>query len=118
MEDDQPRRGKTHEENMRDLALFLDGEPERNEEECDMFSVDQKVVIKVYYNTPSFWNQEGNMNKYMGKTVTIMRINAQEETVRIHEDGGQWTWRFEDLDPVEDTNNPNFLFRKRKRKVR
>jgi len=54
------------------------------------------VIVKTYETRPSVWNQEGLMDKYMGKIVTIKHASR----VRIWEDGGKWMWRSGDFEEV------------------
>ena len=53
------------------------------------------------------WNQEGKMDKWMGKVVTINEINGKD--IHIKEDAGEyvygklngWTWLKEDFEPID-----------------
>ena len=67
-----------------------------------------KVVIKRKTD-PSFWNFEGQMDKWIGKTMTIKSI--EKGFYKMEEDQGEgswgstdgWTWSEQDLEPVAIT---------------
>lgn len=61
----------------------------------------QKVRVKRYDQRPDHWNSDGEMDKYMGKVVTIKNIAFG--IVRIKED--RWAWRIEDFVPVKFTKS-------------
>ena len=63
--------------------------------------VGQKVRVKRYDQRPDYWNLDGEMDKYMGKVVTIKNIGYG--IVRIKED--RWMWRIEDFIPVKFTKS-------------
>lgn len=60
-----------------------------------------KVRVKRYDQRPDHWNSYGEMDKYMGKVVTIK--NIAYDIVRIKED--RWVWRIEDFVPVKFTKS-------------
>lgn len=60
-----------------------------------------KVRVKRYDQRPDHWNSDGEMDKYMGKVVTIKNIAFG--IVRIKED--RWIWRIEDFVPVKFTKS-------------
>lgn len=65
--------------------------------------VGQKYKIKKYKVIPPRWNQDGDMNHWMGKIVTIKYIMVgptDERLVRIKEDDGHWVWREQDFEPI------------------
>lgn len=61
--------------------------------------VGDKVIIKEYKRTPAHWNWDGNMNMWMGKTVTVSEIGTTG--FRIREDS-RWWWSLEDIVKAED----------------
>ena len=75
----------------------------------------QKVKIKTFERRPNHWNSGGNMDCYMGKTVTVFS-RSSDHSFRIEEDIGRWIWEYSDID-IEISNNPNALFKSRKNKT-
>ena len=59
-----------------------------------MFEVGEKV--RVVNKRGEHWNQDGLMDRYMGKTVTI----AQTGDYKIKEDKGRWFWQESDFEKV------------------
>lgn len=61
--------------------------------------------IKDYDWPPSSWNQDGEMNRYFGKTVKIKAVNG---TIEIVQDKGDYrTWYFNSGDFIQEINNIN-----------
>lgn len=68
--------------------------------------IGQKVRVKVFKKTPAGWNFDGEMDKWMGKLVTIKYISHDRinNVVRIQEDS-KWRFResnFEENDILDD----------------
>ena len=61
------------------------------------------VQVKKFTKRPTSWNSMGEMDKYMGKLVTIYYVNSNTN-IRIEEDECRWRW--EETDFV-DTNEIN-----------
>lgn len=73
------------------------------------FKVGQKV--KLVNKRPDFhvvggWNDMGNMDKFLGKVVTIKRIDEYRKGLRFEEDGGRYIWDFR---LVEEEIKPTVL---------
>lgn len=69
-----------------------------------------KVRVKRYDQRPNRWNPNRKMDKYMGKVVTIKRINSASGDISIKEDNEDqcwcgWAWKSEDFVPVEFTKS-------------
>jgi hypothetical protein len=67
-----------------------------------------KVKIRVYPKTPDFWADDGSMNKYMGETLTILKM-TNDGLYKMIEDP-RWVFRRSDFEVVESNLNPNILF--------
>ena len=65
------------------------------------FKIGDKVRIKKFKTRPYHWNNEGRMDKYSGRVVTVSSICGCE--IRICEDGGKWSWNESDFAPAEFT---------------
>lgn len=70
--------------------------------------VGQKVRIKTYNRRPGYWNSRGEMDKYMGKVVTIRRVS--DTGVKIKEDKNEncdtgWSWGISDFVPLKFTKS-------------
>ena len=59
-----------------------------------MFEVGEKV--RVVNQRGEHWNQDGLMDRYMGKTVTI----TQTGDIKIKEDKGRWFWQESDFEKI------------------
>ena len=74
-----------------------------------------KVRIKIYERRPHFWNSSGQMDKYMGKKLTISEC-LSNPAYKMKE-CPHWTWLREHFDVIEgDTGimEPNFAFHLKK----
>lgn len=61
--------------------------------------VGDKVRIKTYYTRPSFWNDNGYMDKYMGRVVTIDYIDASSFRIKSDwSDPQNWWFLFEHIE--------------------
>lgn len=70
--------------------------------------VGQKVRIKTYNRRPGYWSSRGEMDKYMGKVVTIRRVS--DTGVKIKEDKNEncdtgWSWGISDFVPLKFTKS-------------
>jgi hypothetical protein len=65
----------------------------------------KKIKIKTFRIRPDHWNSNGNMDSYMGKTVTISKWSVHG--FKIIEDGERWCWEYGDI----ETSDPNMLFK-------
>lgn len=67
-------------------------------------AVGKKYRVKLYNVIPKRWNQDGDMNQWMGKVVTISHIYyglVEGRLVRIKEDNERWSWHEHDFEPVD-----------------
>ena len=70
------------------------------------FHVGEKVVVKSFPNRPAHWNGMGEMDKYMGRMVTIQWDNGSDTLpLSIKEDscdngGCGWHWEDGDFWPI------------------
>jgi hypothetical protein len=74
------------------------------------------VRIRERDYRPEYWNEEGEMDSYMGMLVTVSSNDG--DWVYIEEDGGEWAWGnldFEEVDEEEETD-PNILFKNEKKR--
>lgn len=66
---------------------------------------------------PDHWNEDGEMNQWMGRIVTINHIHQQYNEIYVEEDGGLWSWKSGDFaNPIltkEQQTNPNHVFKLR-----
>lgn len=67
----------------------------------DTIKVGMKLRIKTFTKRPYHWNNDGKMDKYMGKTVTIRSIRGED--IHIFEDIGEsigngWHWEPTDFE--------------------
>jgi len=71
--------------------------------------IGQKVKVKIFKKRPVGWNFEGEMDKWMGKLVTIKYIshNKIDNIIRIRED---FKWRFRESNFEENTYLDDRLF--------
>ena len=77
-----------------------------------------KVQIKVYKKRPGFWNRAGRMDEYMGRVLTIHKIEGS--TYRMKE-CFHWSWRRKDFKVVsasKEPMEPNLAFSLAKRRRR
>ena len=65
--------------------------------------IGDKVRVKEYKQRPGSWNDKGEMDKWMGKEVTIHRIGS---SISIEEDPG-WAWNPEDFEEINTFNSSN-----------
>ena len=76
----------------------------------------KRVVIKKYErdDIPEHWNEDGEMNEWMGKTVVISIIENDSGRIYIKEDGEHWCFYASDFYCQAFTDaerkNPNFIF--------
>lgn len=71
------------------------------------FKVGDKVIVKSFSKRPQYWNTDGEMDKYMGKVVTIQNIVEyplytliEIEEAKEENSGEGWTWLEEDFLPI------------------
>lgn len=64
------------------------------------FKVGDKVLLKN--RRGQFWNNEGKMDKYMGKVVTISTIDKTNFEIEEddHENWFKWRFRFNDIEKL------------------
>ena len=72
---------------------------QKEEQTMSKFKIGDKVRIKKFKTRPYHWNNEGGMDKYSGRVVTVSSICGRE--IRICEDGGKWSWNESDFAPAE-----------------
>lgn len=77
---------------------------QKEEEKMSKFRVGDKVRIKKFKIRPVHWNENGKMDKYAGKVVTISHIYGSGN-IAIYEDDKRWLWRESDFAPAEFTKN-------------
>ena len=66
---------------------------------------------------PDWWNEDGEMDEWLGCVVTIADFDPKSGHVWIEEDEGNWEWRDEDFDPVcpLKADDPNLKFSQKKK---
>ena len=65
------------------------------------FKVGDKVIIKSFSQRPKHWNHDGEMDTWMGKTVTIRKYyKSFSNLYSIEEDNGCWEWKESDFLPI------------------
>ena len=70
------------------------------------FKAGDKVIVKSFSRRPMHWNSKGNMDKWMGKVVTIRSsLGIEVDYYLIKEDGEKnlgfgWGWAENDLLPI------------------
>lgn len=77
-----------------------------------------KVLIRVYAERPHFWNHDGEMDKYMGKVLTIESFEksfGEQVNYRMKECSG-WCFRRNDFYVLDNKLNPNVSFAIKKEK--
>ena len=70
------------------------------------FKVGEKVIVKSFSERPEHWNFYGEMDKWMGKIVTIRKYrkigknpySIEEDKLEYHGDG--WHWKESDFLPI------------------
>ena len=70
------------------------------------FNVGDKVVVA---RKSEFWNHDGSMDHWLGKTMTIRHCDDRDNTYQMYEDmsecnGDGWWWDGNDLDPYKGIN--------------
>ena len=70
------------------------------------FNVGDKVVVA---RKSEFWSQDGSMDHWLGKTMTIRHRDDSDNTYQMYEDmsecnGFGWWWSGEDLDAYKCIN--------------
>ena len=61
--------------------------------------VGDEVRIKTYDKRPIFWNDNGHMDKYMGRIVTIDYIDSSSFRINSdHSDPQNWWFLFEHIE--------------------
>lgn len=61
--------------------------------------VGERYIIKTYDKNPKFWAPSCKMMDWMGQIVTVTMIeDYTREWCKIREDGGRWSWKFENLE--------------------
>ena len=77
-----------------------------------------KVRIRTYKIRPAGWNNEGLMDKWMGKIMTVRTVGPnkvwfeEDRGCRPYQAGG-WTWSHSDIKEIVSTDvreNPNRAF--------
>lgn len=81
----------------------------------EMLCPGMRVKIRTYSRTPEFWNDEGLMDKWMGKEVTIRSISGH--FFQIEEDP-DWAWRLSDVQSIIKSDDPNLIFSQRKQSTK
>ena len=69
----------------------------------------KKYRVKTFVKRPTHWNEEGEMDHWMGKVVTI-EDNGFQATIKIVEDdrpenqglSTEWYWREEDFEEINE----------------
>ena len=75
-----------------------------------------RIRIKDYDidDLPEHWNEDGEMNEWIGRTVTIDEVHHGDGSISIKEDGGHWCFYASDFQgqifSEAEKKNPNFLF--------
>lgn len=67
------------------------------------FKVGDKVIIKAFSEVPKHWSNEGEMDKWMGKVVTIKSDRISYYLINEDEkenSGSGWAWQQIDLLPI------------------
>ena len=59
-----------------------------------------KVRIVSKWNCECYENIYGEMDKYLGKIMTVKRVDL--DAVRMFEDGGMWSWYPAAIDEIVD----------------
>ena len=73
-----------------------------------------KYKIKKWSQRPDHWNKSGQMDRWQGKTITIKEcktITIKEfrgAYYRIRDDGGAWSWRETDFEPLYELEDSLF----------
>ncbi len=73
-----------------------------------MIKVGDRVRIKNFVKRPLHWNSSGKMDKWMGKTMTVIAVeNEADNRFFMDEDKcegpiGGWAWRESDFEKVEE----------------
>lgn len=69
------------------------------------YKVGDKVLLTN--KRPKFWNQDGNMDVYLGEIVTISKIYS-DGIFEIKEDTTMWKWNFRFNEIVRKVNGKHF----------
>lgn len=78
-----------------------------------------KVRIKVFNNSPDFWDDNGDMAEYMGKVLTIYKVSGKFQTTYKMKECTMWNWLEEHFDVIKEPgaeSDPNFAFWLKKRR--
>lgn len=78
---------------------------QKEEEKMSKFKIGDKVRIKKFKTRPVHWNENGKMDKYAGKVVTISHIYGSGNIAIYEEDDKKWFWRESDFAPAEFTKD-------------
>lgn len=70
-----------------------------------IYKVGDKVLLTN--KKPKFWNEDGLMDKYLGKVVTISEIYSGG-TFEIKEDTTMWKWTFRFNEIIKKVNSKHF----------
>ena len=84
------------------------------------YKVGDKVRIATKKLIPEYWNDEGEMDKWMGKTMTIKEICLSTLAYRMLEDekenvGRGWLWDDNMIESLADDDKGNYTFLQGKR---
>jgi hypothetical protein len=66
--------------------------------------VGMRYRIKKFKSRPGHWNKNGEMDKWMGQSVTIRRMGG---SINIVEDKNKWSWRLIDFEEMSGLRNFN-----------
>ena len=72
--------------------------------EKEDFKIGDKVRIKKFERRPEGWNPQGEMDKWMGKEVTVHTVSPS--TICIEEDPS-WAFNLSDFEPIHNTSDSN-----------
>lgn len=72
------------------------------EEQIKHLKPGDEVIIKTYNHTPSFWNSSGQMNRFMGKKVKILKLNNNSSFTMDNPNGHNWHFLYKDIEEVVD----------------
>lgn len=58
--------------------------------------IGDRVRIKRFFERPDHWNAFGEMDKYMGRLVTVAQFKGGD-WLNISEDSRKWNWKLSDF---------------------
>ena len=85
-----------------------------------IYKIGDKVRIATKKLIPEYWNEEGKMDKWMGKVMTIKEIFLSTPAYRMLEDEGEnfgrgWLWYDNMIEGLADDDKGNYTFLQGKR---